>query len=90
MSDSTFVEAMAELQRIETDSLLAHAQRADARLKALQERGLTSAALERKARSVADDPKRALAILNAIGAKLRQADSTARPGGPSAPERPAQ
>jgi hypothetical protein len=78
VSDSTFVETMAELERIErapgTDSLA----RVAARTAALQRRGLTQAQLEAAAASLADDPTRAIALYRAIDAKASGDTATRR------------
>ena len=64
--DSTFVAAMAELQRIDQSTGLDSAGRQAARAVALQRRGLTPARLEAAAVALADDPERALEIFRAI------------------------
>src|SRR2546430_951310 len=61
VSDSLWVAAMARLDAINVDSTLDSAAKLTARRAALQERGLTQDALERKARALADDPDRAVA-----------------------------
>lgn len=69
--DSTFVAAMAELQRIDDDGALDSAGRATARAAVLQRRGLTRAQLERASASLAGDPERALTVYRAIEQRAR-------------------
>src|SRR5690349_10220473 len=66
VSDSAFVGAMAELQRIESTPGLDSTQRDAARRKALQGRGLTQAQLEHAAAALADDPARAKRLFEAV------------------------
>lgn len=58
--DSVFVNSMAELRRIGTDSALDSAARASARDSILRSYGITAAGLEEMARELAADPDRAL------------------------------
>lgn len=81
--DSTFVTAMAALERIERNPALDSAAQAAARAKVLQGQGLTRAQLERAAASLADDPVRAVALFRAIDAKV-----TGEPGSDAMPATP--
>lgn len=60
VQDSVFVNAMAELRMIGTDTSLDSAARDSARGAVLRAHGLTVEGLESMAREVADDPQRAL------------------------------
>lgn len=79
VSDSTFVATMAELQKIQEDPVLDSAAQADARSRVLQSRGLTPEMLERAARALADDPKHAAEIVQAIDRQARGDTTDARP-----------
>jgi hypothetical protein len=59
MSDAAFVKAMSALEVIARDEGSDSLAKAAARRKVLQEEGLTPEGLERKARALAGDPKRA-------------------------------
>ncbi len=76
MSDSTFVAVMARLHRIDADERLSREERDSLRQQALQEEGLEPEQLEEAARSLADDPERALAIWRAIE---RRVDAVSEP-----------
>lgn len=81
VTDSAFVAAMAELERVDRTPGLDSAARANARARALQSRGLTRAQLEEAAGSLADDPRRALTLYREIdrrasGDTTRRGDST--------------
>ena len=92
VTDSAFVAAMAELERIDREPGADSAARVAARTAALQRRGLTPARLEAAAASLADDPAHALAIYRAIDAKagVDPASETRRaPGAPATPGAPA-
>jgi hypothetical protein len=92
VTDSAFVAAMAELERIEREPGADSAARVAARTAALQRRGLTPARLEAAAASLANDPARALAVYRAIDAKagVDPASETSRtPGAPAVPGAPA-
>jgi hypothetical protein len=77
VTDSTFVAAMADLERVERAPGLDDPARVAARTAALQRRGLTRASLEAAAAALADDPERAVALYRAIGAKAN-GDSAVR------------
>lgn len=65
VSDSAFVTTMAELRRAEgstTDTVALAA----ARRRILQQRGLTVEQMDRAARALANDPKRAADLFSAI------------------------
>ena len=66
MSDSTFVQVVAALRRINNAEGVDSARRALARDSVLQSRDLTPAQLERAARELGDDPDRALAVWQQI------------------------
>ena len=81
VSDSTFVRTMAELRVLHTRAWPDSAAKAAALDSILQRRGLTPEQLERAARSLADDPERAVEIWREIdryvrGDTLRDADSS--------------
>ena len=78
VTDSAFVAAMADLERVERAPGLDSSARVAARAAALQRRGLTPAQVEAAASALADDPKRALALYRAIEAKAG-GDSVAHP-----------
>lgn len=59
MSEQTFVTTMAALEAIARDSTRDSVAKAAARRKVLQERGLTPQQLERAARSLAGNARRA-------------------------------
>lgn len=65
VSDSAFVAAMADLRHIE-DMPPDTTARAAARRRILQQRGLTVEQMDRAGRALANDPKRAAAIFDAI------------------------
>jgi hypothetical protein len=65
VSDSAFVATMADLRRLE-DMPPDTAPRNAARRKILQQRGLTVDQMDRAGRALANDPKRAAAIFDAI------------------------
>ncbi len=65
VSDSALVATMADLRRLE-DTPPDTAARAAARRRILQQRGLTVDQLDRAGRALANDPKRAAAIFDAI------------------------
>ena len=65
VSDSTFVSTMAELRRAE-GSTTDTAALAATRKRILQQRGLTVEVMDRAARALANDPKRAAALFDAI------------------------
>lgn len=69
VTDSAFVAAMAELERVERAPGLDSSARVAARTAALQRRGLTPAQIEAAAAALADDPERALALYRAIDRK---------------------
>ena len=81
VTDSTFVTAMVELRRVQSDGTLDSAGRAAARAKALQGKGLSTAQLEAAARALAHDPERAAALWRAIEQRV----SEPPPAGPVAP-----
>jgi hypothetical protein len=62
VTDSVFVATMSSLNRINADESRDSTSRAAARDSVLQGRDLTMARLERAARSLSDDPDRALAV----------------------------
>jgi hypothetical protein len=66
VSDSTFVETMTALARINADESRDSAGRAIARDSLLQSRDLTAEDLELAARALANDPDRAFAIWSRI------------------------
>ena len=72
VGDSTFVQTMAALHRIEVDPTLDSAGKAAARRAVLQDRGLSPEQLERAARALADDPARAATIWSRIDSTARQ------------------
>ena len=85
VSDSTFVAALADLQRVGTDPRLDRAARDSARRAVLQGRGLTVEQMDRAARALADDPERARELLQAVRVRLMPgADSAGRDGTPGA------
>lgn len=73
MSDSTFVAVMARLHRIDVDERLSREERDSLRQETLQEEGLRPEQLEEAARSLADNPERALAIWRAIERRVDDA-----------------
>lgn len=81
VSDSTFVAALADLQRIRTDPRLDSAAREDARGRVLQGRGLTVEQMDRAALVLAEDPRRARELLQAVRVKLLPGADSARSGG---------
>ncbi len=70
VTDSAFVAALADLQRIRADPRLDSAARDDARDSVLQGRGLTVEQMDRAALALADDPRRARDLLQAVRVKL--------------------
>lgn len=88
VTDSAFVAAMAELERIDRAPSGDSAARVAARTAALQRRGLTPARLEAAAASLADDPARALALYRAIDVKAGvdpSSETRRTPGAPATP-----
>ncbi len=90
--DTSFVATMAELRAVGANRQLDSAARAAARTAVLQRRGLTVAALEARARTIATDPRRAAAVWDAVN---KRADSVQSASGaaastppPSAPRPP--
>lgn len=69
MSDSTFVDVMARLHRIETDDRLSREERDSLRRVVLQEEELTPEQLEAAARMLATDAQRAQDVWQAIERK---------------------
>ena len=88
--DTTFVAAMAELQRIDQSADMDSAGRMAARAVALQRRGLTQARLEEAATALAGDPERALEVFRAIEARLNGDTTGAEPAGRTPPRRPSR
>lgn len=78
VTDSTFVAAMADLERVERAPGLDDPARVAARTAALQRRGLTQAQLEAAAAALADDPARAVAVYRAIEARASGDTATRR------------
>lgn len=66
VSDSTYVAAMTELRKVQTNPTLDSLGRAAARRAVLQRRGLTADKLERAAAALARDPDRASRLFTAI------------------------
>jgi len=89
VSDSSFVRAMAELRRVNSDAALDSAAKASARAAVLQREGLTPAQLERAATALADDPGRAGAVFAAIDSAASRADSMRRAPSVAKPSEPA-
>lgn len=80
VSDSTFVATLADLQRIRSDPTLDSAARDEARRRILQGRGLTAEQMEQAATALAEDPRRARELLQAVRMKLLPgADADAPP-----------
>lgn len=79
VDDSTFVQTMAKLQAIEANPALDSAARAAARRRALQERGLAPADLERAARALADDPVRAAKVWSRIDTAVQRLTKSPAP-----------
>jgi hypothetical protein len=73
MSDSTFVATMADLRRIERDTTLNDSGRASARREALRTHRVTPGELERAARALAENPRRALTVWEAIDRRVTAA-----------------
>lgn len=71
VSDSTFVQTMAELRIVHGRAEIDSAARAAALDSILQRRGLTPEQLEQAARSLAEDPERALELWRAIDRRVR-------------------
>lgn len=84
VTDSAFVSAMAELERIDRAPGMDSLARAKGRATILQGRGLTRAQLEAAAGSLADDPKRALALYREIERRASGDTTTRRPPGAAA------
>jgi hypothetical protein len=83
VSDSTFVAALADLQRIRADPVLDSAARDSARNAVLQGRGLTVEQMDRAALALAADPERARELLQAVRVRLMPApDSVPGADGP--------
>jgi hypothetical protein len=78
VSDSTFVSTMAELHRAE-GSTTDTAALAAARKRILQQRGLTVEVMDRAARALANDPKRAADVFDAIEKRAIEAPATPTP-----------
>lgn len=74
VSDSTFVATLAELKRVENTPVSDTAQRAALRASILQRRGLSPAKLEQAAHELAQNPKHAQEIWQAV--ERRAADTT--------------
>jgi hypothetical protein len=72
LDDSTFVTTIAELRKVHADTSVSEADRAAARAKVLQTRGLTPAELDSHARALAKDPERAVLVWQAIERKVAQ------------------
>ncbi|HEU4563412.1 MAG TPA: hypothetical protein VFS05_02140 [Gemmatimonadaceae bacterium] len=87
MSEQTFVTTMAALEAITRDSTRDSVAKAAARRKVLQERGLTPAELERAARSLARDPRRATELWSRIDSTTRALTTPRRPGSEADDER---
>ena len=83
VSDSTFVQTMAELRIVHGRAEIDSAARAAALDSILQRRGLTPEQLEQAARALAEDPERALELWRAIDRRVR-GDTLPRPSGGSA------
>ena len=80
--DSTFVAVTAELRRIEANAELDGTAKAAARRLVLQRKGLTAEEYEEVARSLADDPDRAVRVWEAIDAAVQVVpDENPRPRG---------
>ena len=73
--DTTFIAAMAELQRVSMNPVLDSTARDSARRAILQRRGLTPEALYQAARALASDEERAMRVWAAIDSAAR-ADTT--------------
>lgn len=71
ISDTTFVRVMADLRAIQEQPWADSARKAAALDSVLQSRGLTPEQLERAARSLADDPERAVELWREIGRRVR-------------------
>ena len=82
VSDSTFVQTMAALRRVASDSTLGDSARAHGRDSVLRQPGLTATQFERAARALADDPDRAEALFQAVNRANGASDSAGarRPG----------
>ena len=76
VTDSTFVETIVALRRINLDPALDSARRAAARDSLLQSRDLTAETLDAAARALASDPDRAFALWQRI--TRESADDRAR------------
>ena len=85
--DTTFVAAMAELERIDAAAGMDSAGRQAARAVALQRRGLTQARLEQAAATLASDPERALELFRAIERRANGDTATAPDSMPRAKRR---
>ena len=72
LDDSTFVTTIAELRRVHADTSVSEIDRASARTKVLQTRGLTPDELDLHARALAEDPARAVLVWQAIERKVAQ------------------
>jgi hypothetical protein len=75
MSDSTFVDVMARLHRVEMDQRLVREQRDSVRAIILEERGITPEQLESAAQSLAAQPDRAIALWQAIEQRSQYPDA---------------
>ena len=83
VSDSTFVQTMAELRIVHGRAEIDSAARAAALDSILQRRGLTPEQLEQAARALAEDPERALELWRAID-RLVRGDTLPEPAGKGA------
>lgn len=82
VSDSTFVQTMAALRRVASDSMLGDSARAHRRDSVLRQHGVTAPQLERAARALADDPDRAESLFQAVNRANGATDSArVRPAG---------
>lgn len=73
VSDSAYVATMADLRRVQRDSVGDSASLARARQAVLQGRGLTAERMERHARALAAEPERASKVFQAIALKAAPA-----------------
>lgn len=87
VSDSTFVQTMAALRRVASDSMLGDSARAHRRDSVLRQHGVTAPQLERAARALADDPDRAESLFQAVN-RANGATDSARVRPPGARRRP--
>jgi hypothetical protein len=82
VSETTFVETMVELRRLDTATTGDSATKAAARAAVLQRRGLTAAQLERYAASLADDPARAQELFARIDSTVTRGANGGKPLAP--------